>query len=251
DGISSIETSVIFASFENSFATLQSTGRIILSPARFSNSLAKSILSSSNNDNPISLPCALKNVYAIPPPIITLSAIFNKFSITPILSETLAPPKIATKGRSGLFTTPPINLISLSIKNPDAVSTLDAMPTLDACSRCAVPNASLINTSPKEDQYLPNSGSFLDSFLPSTSSKRVFSNNNTPPSDKSLIAFSSFSPRVSGTNVTFSFNNSLKRSATGLSDNSFLSSSVFTLPKCENKITLPPCSAIYFIVGSA
>ena len=60
----------------------------------------------------------------------------------------------------GSLTTPPINLISLSIKNPAAVSKCVEIPTLDACSRCAVPKASFTNTSPKDAQYLPNSGSF-------------------------------------------------------------------------------------------
>ena len=96
-----------------------------------------------------------------------------------------------------------MNLISFSIKKPATVGIpVDAIPTLDACARCAVPNASLTNTSPKEAQYLPNSGSFLLSFLPSTSSKRVFSKTTTSPSFKLLIAFSNSAPRVSGTNVT-------------------------------------------------
>ena len=60
---------------------------------------------SSNKDKPISLPCALKNVYDIPPPISTLSAMFNRLVMTPILSETLAPPRIATTGFSGFSTT--------------------------------------------------------------------------------------------------------------------------------------------------
>ena len=46
--------------------------------------------------------------------------------------------------------------------------------------------ASFTNTSPNEAQYFPNSGSFLDSFLPSKSSKRVFSNIKTSPSFYSL-----------------------------------------------------------------
>ena len=37
-----------------------------------------------------------------------LSATFNKFSITPILEDTLEPPKIATKGLSGSDTALPI-----------------------------------------------------------------------------------------------------------------------------------------------
>ena len=40
----------------------------------------------------------LINVYAIPPPIRILSVMLTKFLITPILSETLAPPRMATTG---------------------------------------------------------------------------------------------------------------------------------------------------------
>lgn len=67
--------------------------------------------------------------------MITLSALSNKFSITAILSETFAPPKIATSGLSGLSTAPPINLISLSTRNPEAEfpsPMLDAIPTFEA-----------------------------------------------------------------------------------------------------------------------
>jgi hypothetical protein len=67
--------------------------------------------------------------------MITLSALSNKFSITPILSETFAPPKIATNGLSGLSTAPPMKLISFSIKNPTADSAIfEATPTFEACA---------------------------------------------------------------------------------------------------------------------
>ena len=38
---------------------------------------------------------------------------------TPILSDTFAPPNIATNGLSGLFNASPKNFSSFSIKNPD------------------------------------------------------------------------------------------------------------------------------------
>ena len=54
---------------------------------------------------------------------------------------------------AGLSTAPPMNLISFSNKNPAAVSLmLEAIPTFDACARCAVPNASFTNTSPRDAQ---------------------------------------------------------------------------------------------------
>ena len=73
----------------------------------------------------------------IAPPTKTLSALTSKFSITPILSETLAPPSIATRGLSGASTAPPINFISFSIKNPAAVfpsPMFAAIPTFEACA---------------------------------------------------------------------------------------------------------------------
>ena len=55
--------------------------------------------------------------------------------MTPILSETFAPPKIATKGLSGASTAPPINRISFSIRKPAAdfpSPMLEEIPTLEA-----------------------------------------------------------------------------------------------------------------------
>lgn len=60
------------------------------------------MFSSSNKEFPISYPSAFKNVKAIPPPIKILSAVFTRFSITPILSATFAPPSTTINGCSGL-----------------------------------------------------------------------------------------------------------------------------------------------------
>src|SRR5690625_1576139 len=61
-GMSSTETVRWSASAANSSATTASTGRTILSPPASSSDFARSTLSSSSRDVPISLPCALKNV---------------------------------------------------------------------------------------------------------------------------------------------------------------------------------------------
>ena len=91
-------------------ATTWSTGRPSWSP-RFlifaSISRAASCLSSSTSDLPTGTPLAFRKVYAIAPPMISLSTRDRKFWITSILSETFAPPRIATSGRSGLFSTRP------------------------------------------------------------------------------------------------------------------------------------------------
>ena len=133
-----------------------------------------------------------------------------KFSITPILSETFAPPRIVTNGCTGLSTALPKNLISFSIKKPAATGLPAAfiaveIPTFEAWLLWAVPNASLINTSPSDAQYSPSLGSFLLSRLPkslSISWKRVFSINRISPSLRSLIASSSSLPSLVGTNLT-------------------------------------------------
>ena len=62
---------------------------------------ATSSLSASTSDLPTSCPLALRKVYAMPPPTRSASTLLNRLWITSILSETLAPPRIATKGFSG------------------------------------------------------------------------------------------------------------------------------------------------------
>ena len=68
---------------------------------------------------PTSYPCALKKVYAIAPPIINVSTFSSKLFITPILSETFFPPKIATNGLLGFSKAFPIKSSSFSIKKPE------------------------------------------------------------------------------------------------------------------------------------
>ena len=63
-------------------------------------SFARSSLSSSTKESPTSYPRAFQNVNIIAPPIRKRSAFFIKFSMTPILSDTLAPPSMTTNGFS-------------------------------------------------------------------------------------------------------------------------------------------------------
>ena len=72
--------------------------------------------------------------------------------------------------------------------------------------------------SPKDAQYFPSSGSFLDSFLPSMSSNLVFSNIMISPSFNSATAFSNSSPLVAGTNLTSCPNTSASLTATAAND---------------------------------
>ena len=87
--------------------------------------------------------------------VLTLS---NKLFITAILSETLAPPKIATKGLTGFSTASPKNFNSFWIKYPHAaVSKNWVTPTVEQWALWAVPNASFTNTSASEANSLENS----------------------------------------------------------------------------------------------
>ena len=136
-GILSTSTVENSASLLNSAATTVSTGRTIFPFDLVNRSFAKSNLSSSTNEVPMFFPSAFKKVNIIAPPIKILSALVNKFSITPILSETLAPPKIAIRGLFGLFTASPINFNSFSTRKPTAefpAPIFSAIPTLEACA---------------------------------------------------------------------------------------------------------------------
>ena len=69
----------------------------------------------------------------MPPPMSIASAIFIRFSTTSILSETLAPPRMATNGRAGFDSAWPMYANSRSISNPAAACfTNFVMPTTDA-----------------------------------------------------------------------------------------------------------------------
>ena len=77
------------------------------------------------------------------PPISSRSTILPRFSMTSILSDTLAPPRIAMQGRAGLVVAMPRYFSSLSISRPAAAcGTKRIMPSVEACARCAEPNAS-------------------------------------------------------------------------------------------------------------
>ena len=78
------------------------------------------------------MPFAFKNVKAIAPPISILSALFNRFSITPILSETFDPPSIAINGCFGSSSSFAMMFISFSTKKPSADGINLLTPTFDA-----------------------------------------------------------------------------------------------------------------------
>ena len=193
-------------------------------------------------------PRAFWNVYDIPPPIISVSTLSRRLFITEILEETLEPPRIATKGRTGLSTALPRKSISFSIRYPTtAVSTNFVTPTLEQCALWAVPNASLTNTSQIDARSLLNSSPFLVS----SGLKRVFSRRITSPSFIAATAALALSPTTvsSAANLTSCPRSSVSLFATGASENAL--SGPFGLPRCEQRITLPPSLISFLIVGSA
>ena len=164
--------------------------------------------------------------------------------ITAILSETLAPPNIATNGLTGLLTASPKNFNSFWIKYPHtAVSKNSVTPTVEQCALWAVPNASFTNISAKEANSFENVSTFLvSSFL-----HLVFSNKTTSPSFIASTAALALAPTTSSSlaNTTSLSSISLNLLATGAND---LDAS---FPKCEQRITLAPLFIKYCIVGNA
>ena len=228
-GISLQETILLSVSGANSFPTFVSVGNINLTPFCFAfsiNSFAKSSLSNSHIESPTPYPCALKNVYAIAPPIIKVSTFSNKLFITPILSETFLPPNIATNGLFGFSNAEPKNLSSFSIKNPDTAGKYSAIPAVELCALCAVPNASFTNISAIDASSFENSGSFFSSL----GSNLTFSNNTISPFFMFEVNSFALSPTTSFASLTSLPNNLDSSFATGANENSGLTSP-FGLPR--------------------
>ena len=165
--------------------------------------------SSSHSDEPTSWPCALANGNIIAPPIRIVSATSRKASRTPILSVTLAPPTMATSGRSGSARMPVSVSTSRWSRRPAALGSSLATPWVEAWARWAAPNASFTNTSPSAAYRLASSGS--SSVSPSK--KRTFSTITTSPAGRASASGSSAS-------ATSTSSSSPRRSATGFSDSS-------------------------------
>ena len=131
-------------------------------------SKASGIRSSSQMDVPMLPPCALKKVYAIPPPMIISVARSNKFSMIKILSDTFAPPMMAVKGFCASCNTFSALTTSASIKKPKVLFSFEkycAMMAVEACALCAVPKASFTYTSPSFANFSANAGSPFSSSL--------------------------------------------------------------------------------------
>src|SRR5207248_2103590 len=119
-------------------------------------------------------------------------------------------------------------------------------PAVEACARCAVPNASFTYTSAYDASFCASVGSFFSS----PGSNRTFSSIDTPPGARAATVASADGPTTSFAHATDTPRISLKRFATGASPRS---STTFPSgrPRCETSMILALCSTRYSIVGSA
>ena len=188
--------------------------------------------------------------------MISVSTLSRRLFITLILSETLAPPRIATNGRTGFSTASPRNLISFSIRYPTTFSLQNLVtPTFEQCALCAVPNASFTKILSSQSAASSFAYSTAESSLPyfvSSALYLVFSNKRTSPSLSSAASFLVSSPVTLGSETNFTFTPSLSESA-GATGARLISGngSPFGFPRCEQRITLAPPSRSFFIVGIA
>ena len=182
------------------------------------------------------------------PPISTrVSALPASALRVPSLSEILAPPTIATNGRSGLSRTFPSAASSRAMSGPAAGrAKWDATPAVDACARCAVPKASLTYSSASAASRPLSSGSLLSS----PASNRMFSRSSTSPGLAAATAWRATSPAVSGTNRTGRPTYWASIGATGASDSAG-SGLPLARPRWEQAMTMAPRSARALTVGAA
>ena len=120
-GIWSIGKVLRSVSLENSFPQTVATERERFTPFSLAAAMtfnASGIRSSSWSDFPIFPPCALMNVYPIPPPMIRLSTLSRRFLITPSLELTFEPPIMAVNGCCAFFSTLLMAVTSFSMRNP-------------------------------------------------------------------------------------------------------------------------------------
>ena len=189
-------------------------------------------------------PWALAKVYAMPPPMMMVSALSSRLLMTAILSLTLAPPSTATKGRLGSSRALPMTDSSLATRKPDTAGRYAATPTVEAWARCTVPKASDTYSSAMSASSLAKPGSFFSSRI----SNRRFSSSMIWPGCRAAALALASSPTISLAKMTSRPSSWLKRSATGAS---FIFHSPLGLPRWEQAMTAAPLSSRYLMVGSA
>ena len=140
-----------------------------------------------------------------------VSAMFSRLLMTPILLDTLLPPRMATRGRLGLARAPPMISSSFWMRKPLTAGRYWATPAVEAWARWTAPKASDTYTSAMEAIFLASSGSFLVSPF----SKRVFSSSRIWPGWRAAALAMASGPTTSWAMMTSWPSSSLSRLATG------------------------------------
>src|SRR5438309_3036732 len=140
---------------------------------------------------------------------------------------------------------PPSATSSFSRSRPAYAGSRCATPSVEACARCAVPNASLTYRSNPAASCLAKAGSFFSS----SGWKRTFSSITTSPGFIARTAFSISGPIVSSRGRTGLRMSSPRRFATGASES--LGSRPFGRPRCDTNPTAAPPLRSALSVGNA
>mmetsp|Transcript_13945 Transcript_13945/g.43199 ORF Transcript_13945/g.43199 Transcript_13945/m.43199 type:complete len:275 (+) Transcript_13945:305-1129(+) len=185
----------------------------------------------------------------MPPPIRTESHLSSIDSMTGIFVDTLAPPRMAVNGRFGASIAPLMYTSSFSMRKPPAAGPemCFTTPSVDACARCAVPNASLTYAVAPDDAASAAAKSSW--FFVSPLWNRTFSSSTTPPDGMASQAFFTSSPTQSSTFTTSVSRSSESRPTTGATEN-LGSGSPLGRPMCVAIATAAPCSLRKFMVGT-
>ena len=138
-------TTLCSACSSKASATTTSEGRTTSTPALAADARVlrtSPSRSGSIREVPTFSPLAARKVLAIAPPMRMASARRRKLATTPILSDTLAPPRTRTNGRSGDSTSRDRTSTSFCSSSPAAQGSCSATPTTEAWARCTAPKAS-------------------------------------------------------------------------------------------------------------
>jgi len=166
---------------------------------------------------------------------------------TPSLSETLAPPTIATKGRPGASMSLDSACSSLWSSRPAALSpSRSGTPTTEAWARWHAPKASLTYASPSAARASPS----LGSFFVSPASQRKFSSKTIWPGRRSETSLVTPSPTTSSGRRTSASSSSASRWPTGSIDRAGTRLPLGR-PRWLATISLAPRCRSAFSVGTA
>ena len=169
--------------------------------------------------------------------------------MTPILSDTFAPPKTTPYGRSGFCVSFFNTSTSAATKVPATCGKSLGRSKTEACLRWTAPKPSPTYTSANCANSLAKALRSDSSFEVSAAEKRIFSSKRTSPLFKELAWAVTSEPITAPANLTSLPRSSAKRTATGASDNSGFASP-FGLPKCAAITKLAPFAIKVLIVGS-